>query len=412
MSFCLATLACLLLFFSAFTPVHSQEQERPPHVFLDCNSCDFSHIRRQIPFVNWVRDREEALVHVLITARRTASGGREYGLDYIGLKEFQDTDNTLQYISPQHYTDDERRNGLVGILKIGLLPYLTNTPLLSRFSIFYAADEAAAAPKQLEDSWDSWVFEIEGSGALEKETSRTEFAFDGQLSANRITEEWRIRMRFWGEFEEDRFKSGDQTIKSQQHEQQFWGQAINSLGPHWSVGVLARIFSNTFDNMDLGVRLAPALEYSFFEYAESDRRSLTLGYYLGHRYHNYTVRTIFNEVSEPLFDQSLDLDLRLTRPWGSARVSVEGSHFFHDLQRYRVEIFGRLSLRIHKGLSLNLSGSFDRINDQLSLEGGDATLEEILLQRRNLATDYQIDARVGLSYTFGSIYNNVVNTRL
>jgi hypothetical protein len=113
-----------------------------------------------------------------------------------------------------------------------------------------------------------------------------------------------------------------------------------------------------------------------------------------------------------LFDQSLDLDLRLIRPWGEVRISVEGAHFFHDLARYRVEVFGRLALRIYKGLSLTLSGSFDRINDQLSLERGDATLEELLLQRRNLATEYEVYTRIGLSYTFGSIYNNVVNTRL
>ena len=122
--------------------------------------------------------------------------------------------------------------------------------------------------------------------------------------------------------------------------------------------------------------------------------------------------TIFGEKAEPLFNHSLDIDLRLTRPWGSTRVSLEGSHFFHDLNRYRVELFGRLSLRLFKGLSLYVEGSFDRINDQLSLGRGDATLEELLLQRRNLATNYEADAGIGLSYTFGSIYNNVVNTRL
>ncbi|MDA0334911.1 MAG: hypothetical protein O2782_07090 [bacterium] len=54
----------------------------------------------------------------------------------------------------------------------------------------------------------------------------------------------------------------------------------------------------------------------------------------------------------------------------------------------------------------------ERINDQLSLAVGGATLEEVLLRRRELATDYKVWSRAGLSYTFGSIYNNVVNTRL
>ena len=33
-------------------------------VFLDCRTrCDFDHIRREIPYVAWVRDRQDAQVH-------------------------------------------------------------------------------------------------------------------------------------------------------------------------------------------------------------------------------------------------------------------------------------------------------------------------------------------------------------
>ena len=59
-----------------------------------------------------------------------------------------------------------------------------------------------------------------------------------------------------------------------------------------------------------------------------------------------------------------------------------------------------------------MAGSFNRLNDQFDLVRGDASLEQILLRRRNLATDYEFDMDVGLNFTFGSIYNNVVNTRL
>ena len=39
------------------------------------------------------------------------------------------------------------------------------------------------------------------------------------------------------------------------------------------------------------------------------------------------------------------------------------------------------------------------------------TLEGILLSRKQLATDYEYNLRVGVRYTFGSIYSNVVNPR-
>jgi hypothetical protein len=43
-------------------------------VFLDCDPCDFSYIRREITFVNYVRDRTDAQVHVLVTTERAGAG--------------------------------------------------------------------------------------------------------------------------------------------------------------------------------------------------------------------------------------------------------------------------------------------------------------------------------------------------
>ena len=56
-------------------------------VFLDCDRCDDDYIRREITFVNYVRDRTEARVHLLITTQRTG-GGREYMLNYIWREDF------------------------------------------------------------------------------------------------------------------------------------------------------------------------------------------------------------------------------------------------------------------------------------------------------------------------------------
>ena len=51
-----------------------------PKVFLDGTRIDMDYIRTEITFVNYVRDRKEADVHVLITQQRTGGGGREYTL--------------------------------------------------------------------------------------------------------------------------------------------------------------------------------------------------------------------------------------------------------------------------------------------------------------------------------------------
>ncbi|MFA9453938.1 MAG: hypothetical protein ACERK6_08490, partial [Candidatus Aminicenantaceae bacterium] len=54
---------------------------------------------------------------------------------------------------------------------------------------------------------------------------------------------------------------------------------------------------------------------------------------------------------------------------------------------------------------------YERIHDQLALPIGDASIDEVLLRRRELATDYDYSLSVGFRFTFGSVYSNVVNPR-
>lgn len=75
-------------------PATLSGQETPPaqqtealRVFLDCQTffCDFDHFRREIAFVNWMRDRQDAQVHILGTGQGTGGGGREFTFTFIGL---------------------------------------------------------------------------------------------------------------------------------------------------------------------------------------------------------------------------------------------------------------------------------------------------------------------------------------
>ncbi len=57
-----------------------------PNVFFDCDgrNCNDQYYRTEIDWVNWVRNREVADVHVIMTSLTTGSGGREYRLDFLG----------------------------------------------------------------------------------------------------------------------------------------------------------------------------------------------------------------------------------------------------------------------------------------------------------------------------------------
>ena len=59
------------------------------NVFLDCGyRCDEDYLRTEITYVNWVRDRAVADVHLLVTTQSTGGSGLEYTLAFIGQSRF------------------------------------------------------------------------------------------------------------------------------------------------------------------------------------------------------------------------------------------------------------------------------------------------------------------------------------
>ena len=72
---------------------------------------------------------------------------------------------------------------------------------------------------------------------------------------------------------------------------------------------------------------------------------------------------------------------------------------------------GEVSLQLVRGLSLDVEGFASRVRDQLSLPRRGATAEEVLLQLRELQSGYEVFFNFGVTYSFGSLFNNIVNPR-
>ncbi|HAY35930.1 MAG TPA: hypothetical protein DCY57_02965, partial [Bacteroidetes bacterium] len=110
--------SAFLLFLFA-TPSFAQDSKPETlNVFIDCDrrSCDFDYIRREIPYVNYVRDRVGSDVHVLITQRGTGSGGREYEMQFMGQEDLSVMVDTLTYSAGVTETNTERREGMTETL--------------------------------------------------------------------------------------------------------------------------------------------------------------------------------------------------------------------------------------------------------------------------------------------------------
>ncbi len=383
-------------------------KKNAPKIFLDCRRCDHDFIREEIPFVNFVRDRKDADVHILVTTQRTGSGGTEYTMAFIGQKDYADIKDTLKFVSSQTDTDDDIRRGMVRVLKMGLVPYVAKTPIAKCISISF---EEEVEPTSVEDKWNFWVFSVRLNSFLYGEKTNNYISLNGSLSANRITPESKLRMSLSANYNENNYDLDGETISSYSDRKNFNGLYVKSINDHWSVGTWITASSSSYSNIDISLSPAPAIEYNLFPYSESTRRQLRFLYRFGPSFRRYKEETIYDKISENLLNESLSVSLELKERWGTISTTVEGSHYFHDFSKYRVEIFTDLSLRLFKGLSLNLFGSFSAIHDQLSLPKGEATIDEVLLRRRELETHFDYFASIGFSYTFGSVYSNVVNPR-
>jgi hypothetical protein len=406
-------IARLLLFILVLAPATAAATERQDaiRVFLDCSVCDLNYIRTEVTFVNYVRDRTAADVHVLITSQGTGGGGIQYTLQFIGLGRFKGVDNLLTHAAPQGATQDQRRRGLVSIFKLGLVRYVTETPLASLLSLQFE-DTPEQAPAPVRDPWNFWVFRASGTGGVDGEQATSLRTVSANLSANRTTEMWKLIFSAFGNHRSQRFVlASGETFTSLRRNYDGRGLVTRSLSPHWSVGATGAISSSTFTNYDLRTRIGPGIEYNVFPYAESNHRLLTLYYTTGIQTAAYKEETIYGKLEETLVDHQFELSMGLRQPWGTATAAFETSHYLNREAAYRVSAFGGMDVRLFKGFSVSMDGRLARRRDQLSLRRGAASTEEILVRQRELATDYSYDFRVGLSYSFGSIFNSVVNPR-
>lgn len=380
-----------------------------PNLFLDCSRCYQSYLKDNINLVNYVRDKTDAQIHLIITRARTGSGGIEYTLSFLGQQQFEGVNQTLTYVSPQSDTSEERRRGLSDYVKIGLTSYLSQTSMVNYIGVdFRELDEEEQGET---DPWNYWVFEISGFTSMRGEETRNSFEFDGEVSARRVTSDWKLEFEADGNYERSHYELDDDDTTFTQKRKQFFGMAVKSLSPHWSAGITGEVSSSSFRNIELEIGASPAVEYNIFPYEEYNEHEFNFLYRISPTYYQYRDITIFNKTEELLVEQSLRINYEVTQTWGSVRSVLEGSSFLHDMSKNRLDFRGDINFRIFRGFSLSVFGNYSLINDQIALPKEDATDEEALLRLRQQATGYEFRVGVGLSYSFGSIYNNIVNPR-
>jgi len=381
-------------------------------VFVDCHECDTEYLRQNVLFVDYVRDRTVADVHLLVTTEGTGGGGRAWTMKFIGIGRFDKLDRTLTFTTAQTATSDDRRKEFTRVFKLGVAPYAMDSSAGAQLDIQWTKPKTSVAATPAKDPWNYWVFRTNANGSKNGEKSTSSSSYRLSLSANRTTAHWKISFSSNGNVNKSEFALGDgRTIKSDSHSWSVNSLVVKSLTPRWSLGGRASVSSSSFSNNDSVMTVAPGLEFSFFPYTESARRSWTVLYTVGASRYNYRDITIFDKLTEVVPNHSLSTSVSLRQPWGSLSSGVNLSQHLNTLSRYRISTYASTDVRLFKGFSFNVFGGYDRIRDQIGLRKGGATPEEVLLRRQQLATGHSYHISFGISYSFGSIFNSVVNSR-
>jgi hypothetical protein len=360
-----------ILLCSVFFQTNAQtDNTKSLNVFIRCSAwCYTDYLKTEITWANFVQDQFVADVNLRISALETGSGGFEYQLIFEGNNKIKHLIDTVQFNTNAINTDNEIREKLKNHVSMGLVRYALQMEKINSLQVVsndsLELNEVGIGSNPIEDPFNAWVFNFSVNGYSNGQDTYRSTSMGGNLSANQNKETHKIRI---GSYYNNNI------------------QRYNYMG-----------FKDKF------VRET--------DFKESQTKQLTISTYLGSQYNHYQDTTIFLETKEWRPSGQLNLNGSFNQTWGSLGIGVNTQFFLDNVAQNTTNVNLELNARIYKGLSINFYGNYSLIRNQIYLPKQDASLNEVLLQQQAVATNYSYYYSVGLNYRFGSIFNNVVNTR-
>ena len=404
-----------------------QKQSEKLKVYLDCKiDCDDNYIRSDLSFVDFVRDRFAADVHVLITSQKTGSGGDHVQMIFFGQKNAKNLTDTIIADQSPNATSVEKRSQIANRLRYGLIPFITKIPNVVLFEITKGiltntnGDTVVnpltnVAQQRTYDKWNYWVFRLGADGTYSVDQNYKSSSVSTTLAANRTTNNLRVNFSLSNENNTSLYKYENNGVitnyKVINKNYQVNHTLITSLGKRLSFMYDLRFSSNTFTNNKNRLYAGTGIEYAIFPYSLSNTKFFTISYNADVRHNNYFDTTIFNKTSEYLFGHKAQANFSLKQKWGDMNAAIVYRAYFNNGALNNLSANMSINLRITGGLFFYIYTSGELIHDQVYLLKGNATLQEILTRRRQLASEYSFYSGAGISYRFGSILNNFVNPR-
>jgi S-ribosylhomocysteine lyase LuxS involved in autoinducer biosynthesis len=412
------TLLCLAGYSQENTVANDTIRKDALRVYMSENDyisiSTMNYIKREIIFINYVRDLKEADLYIIPTYQWTGSGGGAFTFFLVGQNKYAGMADTVVVNSMPDDTEDMIRIKQVKALKMGLMRYVMKTPLSQFFDIRFTQPLKETIST---DKWNSWVYSLSLNAYSSGQKHYNTSYMYASVSANRITEKSKFESSLGIDLESEKSRyisvvdNIDTIYLKNTRDEYGYISYVKSINNHWSAGGSVTFQTSIYNNYIHSIRITPGIEYDIFPYSESTRRKLTFLYSIGVDVNKYIEMTSRFKTKEIPGLHLLSTSLSVVQKWGSINSTLTWSNYFFNWSYNKLRLYTNANLRIVKGLSFNIYGSIALIHDQIFLPLGSASLEDVLLNRKALETTYSYYTSFGLTYTFGSIYNNVVNPR-
>jgi len=412
-------LALIIMCLTFSIQLNSQEapqntQVEDLKIYLDCRFCDNTFLKQNLGNVQFVRDQAQGDVHLFFLAQGTGSGGRRYDVDFIGKNDFESINYKLSFSTDSNMTGDDVRKRILEYIKLGLVRFWIEKGTLDGVSVSVPSpqvEEEEKAKPEVEDPWNSWFFRLSANGWFNGQETNNSSNINLNASARRVTEKNKFFIRIGFNENKSTFSYNGDDIVSINSGKSLYVNDVLSINDHWSYGFFGGLGTSTYSNYALYWNFKPALEYNFFKYDESANKQLVLSYSNGIRYNDYVERTVFIKDSEYLWEHSISFGGSVRQEWGDVNGEISFDQYLHDTTLNALNFNLRTNIRLFKGFNFNIGGGYSITRNQINISSGGASLEDILLQQQQLQSGYNYYFNVGISYSFGSIYNSIVNPR-
>ncbi|WP_372649277.1 hypothetical protein [Draconibacterium sp.] len=381
-------------------------------VYIEGARLDMDYMRRNMRFADFVNDPAVADVHIIINSRVSGSGGMVYSLMYNNLTFENFSNFTITCTILADDTNEEERQKIKDALSLGLMPFVNQTKASDQISFRYRGEVEQAQVAEVDDPWNNWTFRGDISGSVNLEESKKNYNYSFYGRADKVTDEIRIRNNARRSVNTKKYTTDGEEYRSDNTSTYGSSSVVKSLSSRWSTGLFGSFYNSNYRNTKYSMSVKPAVEYNIFPWDVSDRKVFTIAYYIGPEWMKYYEESIYDKLEESLWEQSLRLDLQIVQTWGEVKAGLNATNYMHDWTKNRITFDTDLSVRIIRGLSVRMGFTVENVHDQIYLPKGEISLEDVLLNKVQLPSSFEVGANVGIRVQFGSIYNNIVNNRM